>query len=182
MGGAICSLFSSVQVQASRFAHNVVHGGGGGAININGGFLELERSHLFSNKASDNGGALYYNDGGDVKITIPRRVRISDSTFESNTAGNSGGAIFVGVGDIALVDPSASAGASVDATVGASVGAGGAGGALGSAFRNNSAYFDGGAIFLSGLLANMTIAANASFYRNTACRNGGAISRFVSMV
>lgn len=111
----------------------------GGAVAINGGNLTLNRVHVTGNSVTQTGGGVG-NLGGTLKIR--------NSTFSLNTAGNHGGAIDnFGGGTLTVVN---------------------------STFSGNSAVNQGGGIF--NFSAAVTI-VNSTFSGNTA-GNGGGVAMF----
>ena len=82
-----------VYIENSSFIRG--HSSNGGAININGGFLEIYNSSFSSNYATSSGGVIY---GGNA------RINIINSSFSNNYAEISGGALQVKGGVLNITD------------------------------------------------------------------------------
>ena len=91
---------ATVAIYLSNFSSNAAEGGHGGAIYAKNSTLLIERSHFGRNRASGNGGAVYFlNDSGnDHKLTVEgnsfrgNRATDDDSSTSSN---ENGGAIYI---------------------------------------------------------------------------------------
>lgn len=96
-GGAIYARGAQVIVRDSRFANNASANGAGGAIHILQSGLSISNSVFLNNSAigarpeDSLGGAIYIDGLGGPE----GQFVVEGSTFEGNTAYNSGGAIYV---------------------------------------------------------------------------------------
>ena len=137
---------AEVQISNSTFTGN--SGGNGAALFL---FLpsqfddgqpidvEIERSTFFNNASSDDGGAIH-------SASAAHTIRILDSTFESNSAAGTAGAVF-------------SSGPSVQIT--------------NSTFHGNAADESGGALWVVHALPNTATIASSTITGNTANLDGG---------
>ena len=83
-GGSVSDGFSSVFIESTLFRMN--SGRNAGALFVNGVNPTIRNSSFTANTASQEGGAVYVDDGETLDIR--------DSTFSNNTATSSGGAVF----------------------------------------------------------------------------------------
>ena len=147
-------------------------GGRGGGVLVNNfyGDLTITDSYIHGNTASNQGGGLFVKPtagapgpgsvtisgtaisnnhspgaGGGGRLENSESVTIEDSTFEGNTSGNGGGALYI----TSNADP---------VTI------------TGSTFYANAAFYQGGAILSSS--ANLTI-SNSTFAENIGMGGGG---------
>jgi len=150
----------------STFFNNTAKYGGAtyrGA-NSTGGFGYNNK--YISNHAEINGGAIDWNAAGG---------NITHSEFRDNTAGQNGGAVYVGAnGTTAYITDAVFTNNSAGIDGGAVNWAASNGHILTSRFDYNTAGQNGGAVFIGGSSGNGTI-INSTFNYNHAGENGGAI-------
>jgi predicted outer membrane repeat protein len=167
-GGAIAALSgANVEIHTSSFTLNEAPGGG--AIHANGGAnLEIYASQFISNDA-------YYSEGGAIYI-YQGTMKIHDSTFESNTAGNSigygGGAICITDANVEIYDSAFEVNTALDYGGGAIFAYDDANVEIyTSTFESNSA-LDGGAIAAVG---GVNVEIHTSSFISNKALQGGAI-------
>lgn len=198
-GGAI-SVNGELVVQDSTFENNVATDDGGAIYVFNNAPVTIERSTFANNASQEDGGAVFIQTSdGDTDTS----VRIVDSTFTDNVAGDlegfgySGGAIFTNVDDDLMIEGSTFLRNSATQFGGAAYGnsvlidestfidnVARAGGAVygvsvaanQSTFTTNEAD-EGGAIF-----AAEAVSTGSTFSENIATFDGGAIRSFGSIV
>ncbi len=119
-GGAIGAILANLTISDSRFVGNVAETGGGGALSLNAGGLDLDRSTFVDNEAIDQGGAL--------QIWFST-ADLADVTFFRNRVEGSGGGGLPGGGALLLRDSSAALRRSRAAFGTVAIPAGGGGGA-----------------------------------------------------
>ena len=167
-GGAIYWNAAAGNITNSRFYDNIAgHDGGAVYVGAVGATAYITDSLFIGNNATENGGAVNWEStNGNILRTI----------FESNYAGNDGGAAYIG--------GSADAGSIVDSEFsyntaghdGGAVNWNAAGGNItNSKFTNNVAGSDGGAIDVEASGAT-TYVTDSTFTGNNATENGGAIN------
>ena len=199
-GGAISAFHTELTIESSSFTENRCHGDGcdGGAIDLSQSFaassLEVTDSSFTSNVADRRGGAIDAGAVHDVTIqssTFQDNVAatagsldvfsamISDSHFEGNQALGASGIVFQdghggGVVSVECPQITASTFEANSAVSGAALSCRLSAGSIGSsAFVDNRATENGGAVLVEGL-ASLT-AADSSFVGNTAGEDGGAL-------
>jgi hypothetical protein len=92
-GGALYLQGGQVQLTNSTFESNsAADGSRGGAVAVVGGSLSSSECHFVGNEVSGSG-----HSGGALYVQSPGQVQLTNSTFESNTAadGSYGGAVAV---------------------------------------------------------------------------------------
>jgi hypothetical protein len=171
-GGAINYSVSNLTIDNSTFTNNSNPNSYGGALYGSANVLTITNSLFSGNTASYYGAALYISGG---------TISIANSSFMNNASSSTsyyyyGGAIYINGGTSAAINSCNFSGNS-----------GGSGGAvfdynvpltvLNSAFTNNSASSDGGALYLENSAANTSI-TGSTFFGNTAGDTGGAIYRY----
>ncbi len=189
-GGAIAAVgAASVNFRAGGYSFvyfNRALGGHGGMLYLgNNSTSQLyaiygSEMYIYANHASDNGGALYANNGG--YFDIYGRVN-----FDRNRADH-GGAIYLGNGsrvwldDYVNIEPQLwdnfadyGSGGAIYASNSPNVRCDGA--TFGRTTKGNHAAVDGGALYLSGSTLN---AENCIFRDNEAAIHGGAIAAYTS--
>lgn len=122
-GGALQLWFASVQIEGGLFFGNASGAinsanAGGGAMLLRASFGTVENTEFFFNRVASRGGAVHLQDGADLAfddsgfdgnladfggggifVDVTARAILRRSTFESNWAGNLGGALY-GRGEI----------------------------------------------------------------------------------
>ncbi|MFO0852597.1 MAG: Ig-like domain-containing protein [Gemmataceae bacterium] len=151
--------FARAEINNLTFENGVGAGFVAGGLTVVGGYVDMTNVQFVNNKSSGDGGAVAaYNPGVSFQSN-PIGVGIYNSTFSGNTAGGSGGAVFLAqTVQIARV--------------------------TGSQFTNNTAANDGGAISApTGGVGNFPAEykglyiAESTFVGNTAGGFGGAVSQ-----
>ena len=192
-GGAIYIAYGSDNsvINNSVFTGNAANGLGG-AIDIVADNIAIENSNFTDNHAANGGAIFVESDSGNTNITndiftgngatqdggainlFASGVNINETEFYENTAGNNGGAVYIGgegtsntIHDSVFEDNDAgSHGGAIDWRASA-------GEIIDTNFTGNSAEY-GGAIYLNGISTNSNI-SNIRFDSNTASKHGGAI-------
>ena len=159
-GGGLYSNFSTA-ISNSRFHENVARAGDGGAVNIQGGTLDLTDSQITSNSATFGGGGLNLYFGGNIRGCLIRG---------NSTNGVGGG--------IAHYYQPLSIDRSVISRNTAETGGGMWGGATisGSSIEENTAIDVGGGIFGGGIISNSTISGNTAGVDGGGIRGGGTFT------
>jgi len=165
LGGAIDIVADNIAIENSNFTDN--HAANGGAIFVesDSGNTNITNDIFTGNGATQDGGAINLFASG---------VNINETEFYENTAGNNGGAVYIGgegtsntIHDSVFEDNDAgSHGGAIDWRASA-------GEIIDTNFTGNSAEY-GGAIYLNGISTNSNI-SNIRFDSNTASKHGGAI-------
>ena len=165
LGGAIDIVADNIAIENSNFTDN--HAANGGAIFVesDSGNTNITNDLFTGNGATQDGGAINLFASG---------VNINETEFYENTAGNNGGAVYIGgegtsntIHDSVFEDNDAgSHGGAIDWRASA-------GEIIDTNFTGNSAEY-GGAIYLNGISTNSNI-SNIRFDSNTASKHGGAI-------
>ena len=164
-GGAMAILGNGSNIKNSEFVNNYAFEGGAIYTGVTSGNIHILNVTFKENEATANGGA--------VEI-LGLAVSLNHTNFTSNTAGKSGGAIFVNSTENSnVIDRSVFNNNKATEDGGAINWFSYPGDVLFSNFTNNQAEY-GGAIHLSGISNNDKI-ANVIFINNTATKNGGAI-------
>ena len=160
-GGAIYSSKSSdaIYLNNCTFIDNFAQYGG--AIYMNGGFLDIENTLFINNLA--------YNYGGAIAGESNSRIKIRNSTFiKSRSSNDAGGAIYL---NSASFEANMLNIANSSATFGGALALLKTNSNLENIYLfNNSARYDGGAIYQ--VLGNMAV-NNASFNNNSAVNGAG---------
>ena len=165
-GGALDWNSTIGQLINSTFYNNTAKYGGATyrGSNSTGGYGY--NNVYISNHAEINGGAIDWNAAGG---------NVTHSTFKDNTAGNDGGAVYVGAqGATTYITDATFENNDAGNNGGAVNWAASNGHILNSKFDYNDAVNNGGAVFIGGSSGNGTI-INSTFNYNTAGENGGAI-------
>ncbi|MBQ9026846.1 MAG: Ig-like domain repeat protein, partial [Methanobrevibacter sp.] len=171
-GGAIDCVADNMTVKMSLFKDNGANTGGAIYVGAGSKLVTIQYSDFVQNYATANGGAIGLKaDNLDIDTVY----------FKSNTAEESGGALYAGgtgksnsIMDSVFVDNTAGDhGGAIDWLAQA-------GEFINTNFTRNSAVY-GGAIYLNGVSSNSTL-ENITFRENRATKNGGAIDCNASMM
>jgi predicted outer membrane repeat protein len=156
-GGAIsvASAAATAEIVDSTLEGNSA-GYGGGAIAQNGGKTVRVSGSTFSDNSSDNGGAFFQNAGTS---------NIADSTFDNNIADARGGAIAISTGNSVIGGNTSILGNSAGDSGGAVYLRNGTFDISDVRFESNEAAFNGGAIFQNGGTLKL---GDATFLKNSA--------------
>ena len=164
-GGAIDCVGDNLTVNMSSFENNGANTGG--AIYVGTG---SSQAHILASNFTSN---YAYADGGAIGLKADTLI-INESIFKSNTAIESGGAVYVGgIGENNTVHYSVFEDNQAGNHGGAIDWLAKAGEIIHSNFTKNSAEY-GGAVYLNGVSSKSRI-SDVIFKENTATENGGAI-------
>ena len=94
-GGAVQIYLGNVSMNQCTFKNNKGNNGGHIAV-FNGSVLNMTECTLTEGQAGQNGGAIYYNS------SAAQYGEISSSVIHANSAGSSGGGIYVATGNLVL--------------------------------------------------------------------------------
>lgn len=151
---------STVRSSTARYGGGIYTTGGNANVQIN------QNSTVKDNRASQDGGGIYVDEGGTMQI--------SDSTFDDNDAEGEGGAVYAGGGDVTITKSTFEDNAA-DFDGGAVSIHEGRVTVTTSFFTTNSAEGAGGAIFAG---ENGRYSINHSSFADNSASLGGALSDY----
>ena len=168
-GGAIYANGASTTINNATFVANGASIGGAIYATVNTKDMSIDGCTFIGNTASTNGGAIYC--GGEVSV--------DNSTFIANVASNRGGAIFcsgyMSVNASEFIGNKTEGDSTSDGHGGAICTQGGGVDVSNSTFNGNTAYKNGGAIYVNTSNGNLVTTNNCTFVNNVAAGNGGAV-------
>ncbi|QDS86600.1 hypothetical protein EC9_07720 [Rosistilla ulvae] len=197
-GGAIRSL-GSVTVESTRMEDNLARVGDGGAIFAQG-ILSVKQGVFYTNEAED-GGAIWHtgglasvatsefrsnesrNDGAGIysNAAADTNLELANSTLILNTAGRTGGGLFVGTGATTTVTSSKFQLNTATAGSGGGMAVFGQADVIDSSILLNNARANGGGLILSGASAKAKF-VDSAISENASDNSGGGAYVFAGLL